>query len=100
LEYKHSIWAEALTFLGINNVNFEKSEHLLEAEVNANMEHVSTSAKAMYEYRKMCCEELNKRYGTNIDVEFNIAINRITDETGKEIDIDDISSEEPAEEVE
>lgn len=85
LEYKHSIWAEALTFLGINNVNFEKSQHLLEAEVNANKEHVSTSAKAMYEYRQQACEEVNKRYGTNIGVEFNIAVDRITDNDNHEI---------------
>lgn len=81
LEYKHSIWAEALTFLGINNVNFEKSQHLLEAEVNANKEHVSTSAKAMLDFRQQCAEEVNRRYGTNITVEFNIAVNRITEES-------------------
>lgn len=94
LEYKHSIWAEALTFLGINNVNFEKSQHLLEAEVNANKEHVSTSAKAMLDFRQQCAEEVNRRYGTNIGVEFNIAVNRITDETANEPEADTQSEQQ------
>lgn len=94
LEYKHSVWAEALTFLGINNVNFEKSSHLLEAEVNANIEHVSTSAKAMYEYRKECANELNRRYGTKIDVHFDISIQRITDESGEKLEEVPVKGEE------
>lgn len=78
LEYKHSVWAEALTFLGINNIAYEKNERLIEAEADANLEHVSASAKAMYDYRKLACKEVNKKFGLDIDVEFNIAVNRIT----------------------
>lgn len=78
LDYKHAIWGEALTFFGINNINYEKGERLVAAEAEANLEHVSASAKAMFDFRQKAAEECNKLWGTNIEVEFNIAVHRIT----------------------
>lgn len=65
---KHEIWNECMTFLGINNANTNKRERLITDEVMANNELVDLSAKVMLETRKRACEQINKIFGTNIDV--------------------------------
>lgn len=66
--YKHEIWNEALTFLGINNANSDKRERLVTDEVNANNEVISLNAAAMLLTRQMACEEINKKYGLTVSV--------------------------------
>lgn len=66
--YKKNLWAEALSFLGINNVDTEKKSHLITAEVNSNDQLISLSAETMLMTRKLACKQFNKKYGQNIDV--------------------------------
>lgn len=72
--YKKNLWAEALSFLGINNVDTEKKSHLITAEVNSNNQLVSLSAETMLLTRKQACQEFNRKYNMNIDVQVRTKI--------------------------
>lgn len=66
--YKHDMWNECLTFLGINNANTEKRERLITDEVTANNEHIDLSAECFLKSRQKAVEEINRIFGTNIKV--------------------------------
>lgn len=65
--YKKALWADAMSFLGINNAD-EKKERLITDEVNANNQMIQISAQTMLLTRKEACRAFNKRFGENIDV--------------------------------
>ena len=67
--YKNEMRSELLTFLGINNNNIVKKERLITDEVNANNELISIMIDLMFDLRKKACDEINKMYGLNINVE-------------------------------
>ena len=69
--YKHEIWDEALTFLGINNANTDKKERLITDEVNSNNELINYYLNCFYKTRKEACDEINKKYGLNIKIKLN-----------------------------
>lgn len=69
--YKHEIWDEALTFLGINNANTDKKERLITDEVNSNNELINYYLNCFYKTRKQACDEINKKYGLNIKIKLN-----------------------------
>jgi hypothetical protein len=68
MTYKHNIWNEALTFLGIKNTNIDKKERLNSDEVNANNQLVTFSAETMLASRKEACKKINDMFGLKIDV--------------------------------
>lgn len=67
--YKHDLWNDAMSFLGIANANTDKRERLVEDEVNANNQLVALSANVMLKQRQEACKAINERYCTNISVE-------------------------------
>lgn len=67
-EYKRNVWNEFLSFLGVNNVETEKSERLISDEVTANNQMIDLSAQTMLLTRQQAAETFNKRYGFNISV--------------------------------
>lgn len=66
--YKNHLENELLTFLGINNVNIEKNEHLITDEVNANNEIINVFGDSVESNLKVFCENINKILGFNISV--------------------------------
>lgn len=72
--YKKNLWAEALSFLGINNVDTEKKSHLITAEVESNNQLISLSAQTMLLTRKQACKEFNKKFNMSIDVDLRTNI--------------------------
>lgn len=88
--HKHEVWDEMLTFLGINNANTDKKERLITDEVNSNNELINYYLSCFYKPRKMACDELNKKYGLNINVTLNQDIKKLLnlDEDVK-IDLED-----------
>lgn len=69
--HKHAIWCELLTFLGINNVNFEKKERLITDEANANNHFINLNIYPELNSRKKACKQINDYFGLNISVEIN-----------------------------
>lgn len=69
-ELKSEIWNEALTYLGISNVNTIKKERLVTDEVQRNLGGVVASRYSRLNARKQACEQINNMFGLNIDVEY------------------------------
>ena len=67
---KTQLWNEALTYLGISNVNITKKERLITDEVQRNQGGTIASRYSRLEMRKKACDEINKMFGLNIDVAY------------------------------
>ena len=61
-DYKHEVWNECLTFLGINNANTDKKERLVTDEVNSNNDLIKFYFNCFYKTRQKACDEINKKY--------------------------------------
>lgn len=70
ISLKTTLWNEALTYLGISNINIAKRERLIRDEITRNMGGVVASRYSRLEARKQACKEINKIFGLNIDVEY------------------------------
>ena len=81
MEYKKEIWNEALTFLGINNINVEKKERLVSEEASANNELVNLNLQARLSCRKEACKKFNELFNLKgaeaIDVRVRSDLNNI-----------------------
>lgn len=67
---KTQIWNEALTYLGIPNVNVMKKERLLTDEVSSNQGSVYASRYSRLKCRQQACGKINKIFGTDIWCEY------------------------------
>lgn len=70
MQTKIQIWNEAMTYLGISNVNFQKKERLVTDEVTRNMGSTVSSRYTRLEMRKKACKDINKMFGLNVNVEY------------------------------
>lgn len=66
--YKHEIWNECLTFLGIDNANTDKKERLITDEVESNQEFINTNLEIMFLTRKEAVKKINEIFGLDVDV--------------------------------
>lgn len=80
MQLKFQIWNEALTYLGISNVNMHKKERLLNDEVTRNMGSTVASRYARLNARKEACKKINAMFGLNIDVEYREDIQIVDEE--------------------
>ena len=71
-QYKKQVWDDAMAFLGIRNVYSDKRERLVSAEADGNIQQIEMSRFTMLNARKEACEEINRKYGWNIDVQFRL----------------------------
>ena len=67
---KTQIWNEALTYLGISNINITKKERLITDEVTRNQGGVKASRNSRLYARKQACKQINAMFGLNIDCDF------------------------------
>jgi hypothetical protein len=69
---KRSIWNEALTALGISNVDNTKKERLVTDEVNKDMGDVEMTRAIGLQMRQIACDKINSMFelATPISVEF------------------------------
>lgn len=79
-QLKTQIWNEALTYLGITNVNITKKERLITDEVTRNQGGTIASRYSRLESRKKACKEINKMFGLNIDCDYREDFQVILDE--------------------
>jgi len=63
---KTQIWNEALTYLGISNVNIQKRERLITDEVMRNQGGTIASRYSRLESRRQACKQINKMFGLDI----------------------------------
>lgn len=69
-QLKIQYWNEALTYLGISNINITKKERLITDEVTRNQGGTVASRYSRLEARKQACKEINKMFGLNISVDY------------------------------
>ena len=63
---KVQIWNEALTYLGISNINVAKKERLITDEVTRNLGSVIASRYSRLEARRQACRKINEMFGLDI----------------------------------
>lgn len=93
-DYKREIWNEALTFLGISNMD-SKRERMIVSESDSKNELINLNLQSYLIPRKKACEEINKIFGTNIDVVVRSDLHNLVKEVENSFDDikDDLSDE-------
>lgn len=69
-QLKTQIWNEALTYLGISNINIQKKERLITDEVSRNQGGTIASRYSRLESRRQAVKKINDMFGTNIEVNY------------------------------
>lgn len=69
-QLKTQIWNEALTYLGISNLNIQKKERLISDEVARNQGGTIASRFSRLESRREAVKKINDMFGTNIEVNY------------------------------
>ena len=79
-ELKSQIWNEALTYLGISNINFQKKERMVSDEVTRNLGGVIASRHSRLEMRRKACDEINRMFGLDIWCDYREDYREMDDE--------------------
>lgn len=69
-ELKTQIWNEALTYLGISNVSYQKRERMVSDEVLRGQGGTFASRFSRLESRREAARKINDMFGTNIEVDY------------------------------
>ncbi len=77
---KTEIWNEALTYLGISNINIQKRERLIKDEVTRNLGGTVASRYSRLQSRREAVEKINKMFGTNIEVNYREDFQQVEDD--------------------
>lgn len=72
MESKAKIWGEALTMLGIMNVNSEKRERMVVEEAAGNSGQVLASRESFMKPRQLACEQINEKFGLQVSCEWAV----------------------------
>lgn len=83
-QLKTQIWNEALTYLGISNINIQKKERLITDEVTRNQGGTIASRYSRLETRRQAVEKINEMFGTNIEVNYREDFQQIDDDNQPE----------------
>lgn len=74
---KTDIWNEALTYLGVSNVQYQKKERINTEEINRSMGGAFASRRSRIKARQNAVEEINKMFGLSIEVVFEDEVDKI-----------------------
>lgn len=83
-QLKTQIWNEALTYLGISNINIQKKERLITDEVTRNQGGTIASRYSRLESRRQAVEKINDMFGTNIEVNYREDFQQVGDDNQPE----------------
>lgn len=78
---KTQIWNEALTYLGISNINVQKRERLISDEVTRNLGGTIASRYSRLQSRREGVKKINAMFGTNIEVNYREDFQQVGDDT-------------------
>ena len=74
---KTDIWNEALTYLGVSNVQYQKKERINTEEINRSMGGAFASRRSRIKARQNAVEEINKMFRLSIEVDFEDEVDKI-----------------------
>ena len=77
---KTELWNEALTYLGISNISFQKRERMISDEVLRNQGGTIASRYSRLNARRKSADQINKMFGLNIEVDFREDYRQADDE--------------------
>lgn len=83
-QLKTQIWNEALTYLGISNINIQKKERLITDEVTRNQGGTVASRYSRLESRREAVKKINKMFGTNIEVNYREDYQQVLEGDGQD----------------
>lgn len=69
-QLKTQIWNEALTYLGISNLNIQKKERMITDEVQRDQGGTIASRYSRLEARREAVDKINRMFGTDISVDY------------------------------
>lgn len=69
-QLKTEIWNEALTYLGISNINYQKKERMITDEVLRNQGGTIASRYSRLEARREAAEQINRMFDLDIQVDY------------------------------
>lgn len=78
-QLKTQIWNEALTYLGISNINIQKKERLITDEVTRNQGGTIASRYSRLESRREAVKKINDMFGLNIEVNYREDFQQVGD---------------------
>lgn len=73
---KMDTWNEALTYLGVSNVQYQKKERINTEEINRSMGGAFASRRSRLKARQNAVVEINRLFGLNISVEFEDEVDK------------------------
>nr|DAF14170.1 MAG TPA: upper collar protein [Caudoviricetes sp.] len=76
---KTQIWNEALTYLGISNINIQKKERLITDEVTRNQGGTIASRYGRLEARREACRKINEMFDLDIWVDYREDYQKVED---------------------
>ena len=85
-ELKVQYWNEALTYLGISNINVVKKERMITDEVTRNQGGVVASRYSRLESRRQACKKINEMFGLNIWCDYREDFQDLVDVENETID--------------
>lgn len=88
-QLKTQIWNEALTYLGISNINIQKKERLITDEVTRNQGGTIASRYSRLECRREAVKKINDMFGLNIEVNYREDFQQVGDNNQPEDPGDD-----------
>ena len=91
--HKEKDWNEFLRLIGIANMNFQKKERNIKDEVLASQGGTIASRYSRFEPRKKAIDEINKKFGTNIEVKYYDGLPTTEEKFEIESEVDDNDSD-------
>ena len=79
-QLKTQIWNEALTYLGISNMNITKKERLISDEVTRNQGGTIASRYSRLQARREACKKINEMFGLDIWCDYREDFQEINDD--------------------
>lgn len=79
-QLKTQIWNEALTYLGISNINYQKKERMISDEVLRNQGGTIASRYSRLEARREAADQINKMFGLDIEINYREDYREMDDE--------------------
>lgn len=79
-QLKTQIWNEALTYLGISNINVQKKERLITDEVTRNQGGTIASRYSRLNARRDACKQINAMFGLDVWCDYREDYQSITED--------------------